>query len=228
MILRILLLLSIITTTRLVAASDETVTVSAATTTTHDCVMADDGTCLYQDVPVDDDDDEDEYNDEYDGDEEDKDDEDEEFIWDANQEFIYHEDMSLLNVLNPDLLRNVTLWQEISERLQKHDLIMLRDAFKPEFADYVWEELYRDDLEWPHWDAWQEDGFTYSHHNFYDPEVCGKIGGDKGCRYLHVAMYESIEKWRHGTISLCGNSCSLPFFINILFFFFQFFVSHLF
>lgn len=89
----------------------------------------------------------------------------------ADDAFVYHEDMSILDVLNPGIIGNATLMQEISDRLHDHDLVVIRDAFVPEFADYVWEELFRDDLEWPLWEEWNDDGFSFHHHNFYDVEV---------------------------------------------------------
>ena len=151
MILRTMAPLSIAASLVVMTAVASVETVVPNTAEPQDCVVGDDGTCLDGH-----DDDAAAYHDEE---------------WDESDEFVYHEDMSLLDVLNPDILHNATLMQEIAERLQVHDLVILRDAFQPEFADYVWEELFRDDLEWPHWDEWNEDGFTYSHHNFYDEDV---------------------------------------------------------
>jgi hypothetical protein len=94
--------------------------------------------------------------------------------------FEYVEGMSILDVLNPDILEDDDLMDEIRERLHNHDLVVLRDAFVPEFAHYVWQDLERDDLEWPLWSEFADDGFSYSHHNFYDVDVrvCAEVDID--------------------------------------------------
>lgn len=85
--------------------------------------------------------------------------------------FTLTEDTSILDVLNPDILHDEGIQNEIRKRLHNHELVVLRDAFVPEFADYVWEELYRDDLEWPAWEEIAKDGFSLSHSNFYWNDV---------------------------------------------------------
>jgi hypothetical protein len=85
--------------------------------------------------------------------------------------FEYIEGMSIVDVLNPDILADEDLLDEIRERFNDHDLVVLRDAFVPEFANYVVQDLARDDLDWPLWSEFADDGFSYSHHNFYDMEV---------------------------------------------------------
>jgi len=181
-IMMIMMIMMMSTLGAVTATSDETKDNSAiggatttTTTTAQDCVVTDEGACLYDDIHHLSNNREEKGDNHDNEDKEEKEENEEEgndeFIWDPDKEFAYHDDMSILDVLNPELLQNVTLWQDIAERLRNHELVIIRDAFVPEFADYVWEELYRDDLEWPHWDAWQEDGFTYSHHNFYDVDV---------------------------------------------------------
>ena len=85
--------------------------------------------------------------------------------------FEWNPNMSLLDVLNPDILSNQTLLDEIGEALHDHKLVVLRDAFQPAFAGYVWNELNRNDLSWPLWEEWLGDGFAFHHHNFYDMQV---------------------------------------------------------
>ena len=91
----------------------------------------------------------------------------------AKHGFVLNKDTSILDVLNPDILKNEGLLQEVQRRLRNHELVILRDAFLPEFADYVWEDLNRDDLEWEKSKEISPDGFSLSHSNFYWNEVGG-------------------------------------------------------
>lgn len=85
--------------------------------------------------------------------------------------FVLKENASLLDYLNPDILENAELMSDISKSLQLDELVVVRDAFLPEFAEYVWRDLNREDLEWPLNSDSFEGGFSFSHHNIYDPEV---------------------------------------------------------
>lgn len=85
--------------------------------------------------------------------------------------FEWHDDMSILDVLNPDLLEHDEAMADIRDSLHAHKLVVIRDAFRPDFAEYVWAELYRDDLDWPQHTEFVDNGFGFSHHNFYGQEV---------------------------------------------------------
>ena len=68
---------------------------------------------------------------------------------------------SILDYLNPDIFKNETLMDEIRKRLHNNELVVVYDAFLPEFADYVWEDLSSDEIEWKHHEEFNEDGFIY-------------------------------------------------------------------
>lgn len=108
--------------------------------------------------------------------------------YDLDDEEIYHDEQhfngedqtslvlppnaSILDVLNPDILNNKTLLAEVAYSLQRHELVVLRDAFDEDFAELVWQDLYeQEDNDWEHYFEYEPDGFSFSHHNFYDPEV---------------------------------------------------------
>ena len=79
---------------------------------------------------------------------------------------------SILDYLNPDILNNESLMHKIGQALKNHELVVLRDAFVPEFADYVWQDLYRDDnLTWPEWSQYDPNGFSFNHHNVYEQKA---------------------------------------------------------
>ena len=78
---------------------------------------------------------------------------------------------SILDYLNPDISNNESLMHKIGQALKNHELVVLRDAFVPEFADYVWQDLYRDDLTWPEWSQHYPNGFSFNHHNIYEQKA---------------------------------------------------------
>lgn len=57
-------------------------------------------------------------------------------------------DSSILDFLNPKLLDDANLLSAIGTNLRKGKMIILRNAFKPEFAEYAWQQMNRSDVEW--------------------------------------------------------------------------------
>lgn len=58
------------------------------------------------------------------------------------------EDTSLLDVLDPKILEDEDLLDEIRWNMWNGNLVKLQDAFKPEFANLIKAALDRDDLDW--------------------------------------------------------------------------------
>ena len=58
--------------------------------------------------------------------------------------------------------------QDISRRLRAGDVVVLKDAFRPEFAEMVHAELSSKDLAWELNEKYFSDGYGYHHHNVYD------------------------------------------------------------
>jgi Rps23 Pro-64 3,4-dihydroxylase Tpa1-like proline 4-hydroxylase len=55
---------------------------------------------------------------------------------------------SLLDFLDPTLLEDDETLADIRKSVRNGQLVVIRDAFIPEFAEHVWKQLDRDDLDW--------------------------------------------------------------------------------
>ena len=58
--------------------------------------------------------------------------------------------------------------QGIGEKLRAGEVVVLRDAFRPEFAEMVHAELSAKDMPWELNEDYFEDGYHHRHHNVYD------------------------------------------------------------
>jgi len=58
--------------------------------------------------------------------------------------------------------------EDISNRLKSGDVVVLRDAFRPAFAEMVYSELQAKNVAWELNEAYFEDGYHHKHHNVYD------------------------------------------------------------
>ena len=56
-------------------------------------------------------------------------------------EFEIRQNSSIIDYLNPHIFENATLLDEIRDALRGQRLMVIHDAFVPEFADIVWEDL---------------------------------------------------------------------------------------
>ena len=64
--------------------------------------------------------------------------------------------------LEPDALR------ETGERLRAGEVVVLQDAFRPEFAEMAHAELKDKHVQWEHNEAYFPDGYHHRHQNVYD------------------------------------------------------------
>ena len=77
-------------------------------------------------------------------------------------------DASIAKYLNPKHTENPEKMKEIAERLQAGDVVVLRDAFRPEFAEMVYTELNHKEVAWELNEDYFPDGYAHRHHNVYD------------------------------------------------------------
>jgi len=75
---------------------------------------------------------------------------------------------SLRSYLNPALFEDPKTMEDISNRLKSGDVVVLRDAFRPAFAEMVYSELQAKNVAWELNEAYFEDGYHHKHHNVYD------------------------------------------------------------
>ena len=64
--------------------------------------------------------------------------------------------------LEPDALRAT------GEKLRAGEVVVLQDAFRPEFAEMVYAELYDKHVSWVHNEEYFPDGYHHRHQNVYD------------------------------------------------------------
>tara|TARA_B110001452_G_scaffold102607_2_gene85165 strand:- start:279 stop:1244 length:966 start_codon:yes stop_codon:yes gene_type:complete len=77
------------------------------------------------------------------------------------------EDQSLATYLSPAHLANR---EDIGRRLRDGEVVVLQDAFRPEFAEMVHAELSDKSVAWELNEAYFPDGYAHRHHNVYDRE----------------------------------------------------------
>jgi hypothetical protein len=71
---------------------------------------------------------------------------------------------SILDYLDPTLLEDDETLADARKSLLDGKLVVIRDAFIPEFAEHVWKQIDRDDLNWTNLD-----------HNFDSQHIAGHI-----------------------------------------------------
>lgn len=70
--------------------------------------------------------------------------------------------------LNPKLFEDEATMRDIGEQLRAGEVVVLRDAFRPEFAEMVHAELSAKSAAWELNEAYFPDGYHHRHHNIYD------------------------------------------------------------
>ena len=81
---------------------------------------------------------------------------------DSNDSFYIRDDTSILDYLDPAIINDSEIIKEIQYNLQAGNLIVLKDAFLPEFAELAWSEMYSDDRIWKPFKTIRKNG-----HNFF-------------------------------------------------------------
>ena len=75
------------------------------------------------------------------------------------------EDSSIVDVLNPAVLDGL---EDVREKLRRGEVVILRDAFRPDFAEACYRELESKHAPWSANEDYFEDGYGYRHLNVYD------------------------------------------------------------
>jgi len=77
-------------------------------------------------------------------------------------------EQSIEHYLNPKYTEDPAEMADIARRLQTGDVVVLRDAFRPEFAEMMYSELAAKSVSWELNEAYFPDGYGHRHHNVYD------------------------------------------------------------
>ena len=75
---------------------------------------------------------------------------------------------SLESYLNPQLFEDPETMAGIGRRIQAGEVVVLRDAFRSEFAEMVYAELESKHVAWSNNEEYFEDGYHHRHQNVYD------------------------------------------------------------
>jgi len=86
----------------------------------------------------------------------------------AMSKLLASDEQSLRQYLNPAHVDNAETMAEIAQTLHAGDVVVLRDAFRPEFAEMVYAELADKHVAWELNEAYFPDGYGHRHHNVYD------------------------------------------------------------
>ena len=109
---------------------------------------------------------------------------------------------TLQDVLNPQIFQDPSSLQTIRDRIQVGQLVVIKNAFRSDFANYVWEDLYQqDDSQWQLNAEFDRSGFGFSHHNIYDPEDFSKVMNETFAIFNHPNTKQYMEE-------LSGRSCT--------------------
>ena len=57
--------------------------------------------------------------------------------------------------------------------MRNGEVVVLRDAFKPAFAEAAFRVLNHESFPWSHNEDWFDDGYAFRHSNVYDKELWG-------------------------------------------------------
>ena len=96
-------------------------------------------------------------------------------------------EQSIEAYLNPQLFEDPATMADVSTRLKAGEVVVLQDAFRPEFAEMVHAELSSKDVAWELNEAYFPDGYHHRHHNVYDQAgwLGLGLGLGLGLRSLH-------------------------------------------
>lgn len=98
---------------------------------------------------------------------------------------------SLTEYLNPLIFGNETFVQQIGETLHHQKLMVIHDAFIPEFAEYVWRDL--DAVEkWEYHDDYTEPGYICRKHNVYEMANYTKVMNETFAMFDHPTTREFV------------------------------------
>jgi len=87
---------------------------------------------------------------------------------DASLAALEEQGMSIVNFLNPALFEDPETLDDVGRRLRAGEVVVLKDAFRPEFAEATYRELKSKTLPWVINEAYHDDGYANCHLNVYD------------------------------------------------------------
>ena len=105
--------------------------------------------------------------------------------------------------LNPKLFEDPSTLEQIKCKLQSGHVVVLRDAFRPEFAEATHRELAHKSAPWSLNEEYFPDGYSYHHHNIFDRSLFSP-------RLTATADVFAHESSKVFLSDLSGRDCSGP------------------
>jgi Rps23 Pro-64 3,4-dihydroxylase Tpa1-like proline 4-hydroxylase len=107
---------------------------------------------------------------------------------------------SIQQYLRPGLFEDPKILQDVGEKLRDGEIVVIRDAFVPEFAEGMYQEL-RDTTAWSRNEDYFDDGYHFRHYNVYDKK-------DFSSLFLSaIGMFDS-DKTKEFLTELTGRDCT--------------------
>ena len=110
-------------------------------------------------------------------------------------------EQSLEKYLNPVHFEDPETMASIGQQLRSGEVVVLRDAFRPEFAEMVHAELSAKQVAWELNEDYFPDGYAHRHHNVYDHSTwSARLNTTLGV-FAHAASQRFMQE-------LTGRDCS--------------------
>jgi hypothetical protein len=71
--------------------------------------------------------------------------------------------------LNPRLFEEPKIFQDIGRKMHAGEIVVIRDAFKPDFAEAMYQDLHGTDT-WSRNEDYFDDWYHFRHYNVYDKD----------------------------------------------------------
>mmetsp|Transcript_37918 Transcript_37918/g.55894 ORF Transcript_37918/g.55894 Transcript_37918/m.55894 type:complete len:362 (+) Transcript_37918:104-1189(+) len=107
---------------------------------------------------------------------------------------------SIEDYLSPRLFEDPAILQDVRQRLKDGRLVVIKDAFVPEFAEAMHQELLAE-TSWTKNEDYLKDGYHYKHYNVYDR-------GDYSPLFRSALQMFDSEESKQFMANLTGRDCS--------------------
>jgi hypothetical protein len=107
----------------------------------------------------------------------------------------------MMDYLSPRLFADPGIREDIGRGLRRGNLVVIRDAFIPAFAEHVWRDLVREDINWELNEEHVDDSFSFVHHNVYEFKAYTPVMREVYSMFDHP----ETKKWM---AQLSGRDCS--------------------
>lgn len=102
--------------------------------------------------------------------------------------------------LSPRLFEDPAILQDVGQKLRAGEIVVIRNAYKPEFAEAMYQELY-ETTAWSKNEDYCNDGYHFRHYNVYDKKDYSELFQQT------LQLFDSDETKKFAT-DLTGRDCT--------------------